>query len=130
MVFPIFKLTSLFAKTLLKPITNSLKGYARHSPTFEKSCFWLANGYANTFNHLCRILRIPPKFHPLTRDQAVVLGTELVGEGVIFSGAVGLMYYEYTKSSKIPGKCDRLEKRLDRIENKLDKHLSSSFKDN
>lgn len=130
MVFPIFKLTSLFAKTILKPVTNSLKKYARHSPTFEKSCFMLANGYANTFNHLCHVLRMPPKFKPFSRDQAVILGTELIGETFLFSSAVGLMYYEYTKSSKIPGKCDLLEKRLDRIENKLDQHLSSSSKNN
>ena len=118
MVFPIFKLGGLLFKTVMKPVSSGLKAYAAHNPTFSKGCYWVANTYYRSYNSLLKGLRLPYQVTPLTNEQAVKLGTELVGEGVVLGGAVGVLYYEYQKSSNInktSGDCNNLREELKEI---------------
>lgn len=126
MMFPLFKLGGLFAKTLMKPVSNQLKSYAASSPRFSHTCLLIAKGYFTTYNGMAKTLRLPYKVSPLTNKQAVKLGTELLGEGLVFGCATGVLAYEYSKSSQISktrGHCnnlmdvnEKLKKNQERVE--------------
>lgn len=107
---------------LLKPMTVGMTNYAKRSPHFERTCFSMANRYYQANNRLSKMLGLPYQLTPLTSAQAVELGTQLVGEGVLFGGGAGILYYEYYKSSKIPSKCQELEERVDRLEKEIAKN--------
>lgn len=120
MVFPIFKLVGLFTKQVMKPLTNSLKSYASHNPYFARGCTNIARAYYQSYNSMCRTLRIPYNTRPIDEEQAIKFGVELLGESLVLSTAVGVMYYEYQKSSKSSNKTiddyRKLEKRISDLE--------------
>lgn len=123
MVFPLFKLGGLFFKTAMKPLSNGLKSYAKSSKSFSNGCYWIANTYFKSYNAMAKALRLPYQVTPLTNEQALKLGTDLVGEGAVFGAAVGVLYYEYAKSSKISrasGNCKALTEQVDGLESKID----------
>lgn len=124
MVIPLFKFGGLVFKTVMKPITNNLQGYARSSPRFAKISYGFANGYFKSYNGLLKTLRLPYKATPLTQEEAVEIGADLLGESIIFAAAAGLLYYEVHKtkphSASVISKSqfDELEKRVHKLENK------------
>jgi hypothetical protein len=65
---------------------------------------------------------------PVNNDQAVELGVQLVGEGTLFAGAAGFLYYEFHRNQRLPNKCDQLSNRIDALEDKLDNLVNT--KDN
>lgn len=116
MVFPLFKLGTLFIKTATKPLSNAVRQHAKNHPNFAKLCHHLATSYHYTYTGLAKPLRLPYRIAPPTEAQAVELGANLVGEGVIFGIASGVLYYEYHKSST---KSEELAKTLRDLEENI-----------
>lgn len=124
MVLPLFKFGGLVFKTAMKPITNSLQGYARNSPRFARLSYNFANGYFKAYNGLLKTLRLPHQATPLTQEEAVEIGADLLGETILFGAAAGIIYYEVHKLkphnvSKI--QFEELEKRVSTLEEKIKK---------
>src|SRR5579872_5934149 len=119
MVFPMFKFGSLFFKTIMKPVTNRLQRYAIDSPRFAKVTYGFANVYFKSYNKMCRALKLPYQATPLTQEQAVQMGADILGESLLLAGASGMLYYELNKAHK-PNKekeqLDNLEKRVSKLE--------------
>jgi len=123
MVFPLFKLGGLIIKSMLKPLATGLKIYAKKSPKFHDSSYWLANMYIRAQNGLFKKLNLPYQSKKLTSDEAVDLGVGLIGESFLLTGTGAVLYYEYyrarpaSEESKI--KFTKLDERLDDIENEV-----------
>ncbi|XP_046401999.1 putative OPA3-like protein CG13603 isoform X1 [Ischnura elegans] len=99
--FPVAKLGGLILKQISKPIANILKERAKKSHFFRtyvcmppaqfynwcevKAKMWVMN--------LGRPVNIPS----LNEAMAIELGANLLGEGIIFSIAAGLLFLEYSR---------------------------------
>lgn len=116
MVFPLFKLGTLFIKTATKPLSNGLKRHAKSHPNFAKFCHKLATSYHYAYINLAKPLRLPYRISPPTQEQAVEFGANLVGEGAVFGVASGVLYYEYHKSSQ---KSEDLQKTIKDLEENI-----------
>lgn len=119
MVFPLFKLGILFIKTIVKPISGGLKNYASHSPYFHSSCRWIANSYHNNYSFLAKSLRIKYQHTPLTDQQALKLGTNLLGEGIVFGAASGILYYEWHRGQRNKAEQKEISADQDDLEQEL-----------
>ncbi|KAF2899745.1 hypothetical protein ILUMI_06429 [Ignelater luminosus] len=102
--FPAAKLGALLLKQISKPIANYIKHHAKTSPVFRtyvcmppaqfynwcevKTKMWILN------------LGKPVNIPVLNEAMAIELGANLLGEGVIFVIAAGILINEYSRSSK------------------------------
>ncbi|XP_023018129.2 putative OPA3-like protein CG13603 [Leptinotarsa decemlineata] len=102
--FPAAKLGALILKQISKPIANVLKSQAKSSPVFRKYvCLPPAQFY-----NWCEVkskmwilnLGKPVNIPVLNEAMAIELGANLLGEGIIFLIAAGILISEYNRSSK------------------------------
>ncbi|XP_072387084.1 optic atrophy 3 protein homolog [Diabrotica undecimpunctata] len=101
--FPAAKLGALLLKQISKPIANALKTQAKSSPVFRK---YVCMPPAQFYNW-CEVktkmwilnLGKPVNIPVLNEAMAIELGANLLGEGIIFLIAAGLLIMEYNRSS-------------------------------
>lgn len=113
---PLVKLGGLVIRTLTKPLAKVVKSRSKIHPGLNAVCNSLGQG-----QH-----RVMIKFHmgfrgiqsytikDLPEDQAVEKGADLIGELLIFSVAVAVASYEYTRSSTKSKESERRAEELKR----------------
>lgn len=132
--FPLIKLGALALRQISKPLANHLKTRAKKSHFFRtKVCMPPAQFY-----HWCEVnvkarllnLRKPKEVVKLNEQAAIDLGSELIGEFVMFAIAAATILAEYTRQSrKYADERSALESRWTQIEGKvtnLEEKLDSS----
>ncbi|XP_031561009.1 optic atrophy 3 protein homolog [Actinia tenebrosa] len=122
--FPLFKLMSLAAKQLSKPIANAIKSGAKQSPVFRtyvcvipgQGFHWLETTVKmRLMGHIG-----PSKIKPLNEEVAVNLAAELLGEGFLFAVGVGTLLFEYRRGiKKDERKEDEQNRHLAELEDKM-----------
>lgn len=117
---PMVKLGGLVVRTLTKPLAKVVKSRSKNHPGLNAVCHKLGQG-----QH-----RVMIKFHmgfrgiqsytikDLPEDQAVEKGADLIGELLIFSVAVAVASYEYTRSS---AKSKESERRAEELKRKAER---------
>ncbi|KRT83980.1 hypothetical protein AMK59_96, partial [Oryctes borbonicus] len=101
--FPAAKLGTLLLKQISKPIANAAKVQAKNSPVFRK---YICMPPAQFYNW-CEVktkmwilnLGKPVNIPVLNEAMAIELGANLLGEGIIFLIAAGILIGEYYRSS-------------------------------
>ena len=104
---PLVKLGYLLIRTIAKPVASIIKRQARDHPSFRKACIAVAQSYHRTEVRLKRGLvdkkrliplrrrsghpeaeaaAVPmePEIKPLDEQKAVDVGSEFIGEGLVF----------------------------------------------
>ncbi|GJQ66617.1 hypothetical protein Trydic_g4589 [Trypoxylus dichotomus] len=112
--FPAAKLGALLLKQISKPIANAVKSQAKNSPTFRK---YVCMPPAQFYNW-CEVktkmwilnLGKPVNIPVLNEAMAIDLGANLLGEGIIFLIAAGILIGEYYRSSLKEGKKEAAKK--------------------
>lgn len=102
--FPIAKLGALLIKQVSKPIANVVKERAKTHPFFRK---YFCMPPAQLYNW-CEVqtkmwilnLGKPVSVPVLNEAMAIELGANLVGEGIIFIIAAGIVLSEYNRSTR------------------------------
>ncbi|CAH0550344.1 unnamed protein product [Brassicogethes aeneus] len=102
--FPAAKLGALLLKQISKPIANVVKSQAKQHPFFRK---YICMPPAQLYNW-CEVrakmwmlnLGKPVNIPVLNEAMAIELGANLLGEGIIFIIAAGILLSEYNRSSR------------------------------
>ncbi|CAB4016040.1 Hypothetical predicted protein [Paramuricea clavata] len=101
---PLFKLASLAIKQSAKPVANVLKRGAKESDIFKKYlCYYPGQVYHRLEFHIrMRLMGHKGKIEvdPLKENAAVDLGAEMLGEVVVFSIGVAVLYAEYRRQKR------------------------------
>lgn len=130
--FPLIKLGALALRQISKPLANHLKTRAKSSHFFRtKVCMPPAQFY-----HWCevnvkaRLLNLgkPKEVVKLNEQAAIDLGSELIGEMVMFLIASATILAEYTRQSRkyadektaLESRWTEMELRVAQLEEKLD----------
>lgn len=130
--FPLFKLGALALRQISKPLANHLKIRAKDSHFFRtKICMPPAQFY-----HWCEVnvksrmlnLGKPKEVARLNEQAAIDLGSELIGEMVMFVIAAAAIVAEYTRQSRKFAvekatedlRWSQMESKLQELESKLD----------
>eukprot|EP00128_Syssomonas_multiformis_P010453 Colp12_sorted_trinity150504_noHs@21808 len=101
MALPLAKLAYLGIKQLAKPIAANIKKQAIEHEKFKRLCIGFAQMY-NRFDTTIKIRllgHVPVDIKPLSEAKAVQVGSEVLGEVVIFSIAASVLLAEYARSS-------------------------------
>lgn len=102
--FPIAKLASLAFRQLSKPLANRIKRSAKSSHFFRTYvCMPPAQLYHWVeVNVKMRILNLgkPSEVPPLNEAMAIELGSELLGEIIVFASAAATLIAEYMRQSR------------------------------
>lgn len=119
--FPLIKLGALALRQISKPLVTHLKDRAKNSHFFRtKICMPTAQFYHwSEVNIKCRLLNLgkPKEVVKLNEQAAIDLGSELLGEWLLFLIAATTVVAEYTRQSrKISVEKAALESRLLQIE--------------
>ena len=143
MGFPLFKLGSLFVMSfVIKPITRKTMTVAYSNKSFGNFCRSLSKKYhciqQSAYKRL-NINKIPSR---MTTQEAIEFGSEIVGEGVLILGTVGVLYYEWNQDRQedknVHQRIDTLEKKVDLLvqlgtknhnKNHLPQNINSQNKD-
>ncbi|XP_025419134.1 putative OPA3-like protein CG13603, partial [Sipha flava] len=99
--FPAAKLGALLLRQVSKPIANFVKERAKQSPVFRS---YVCMPPAQFYNW-CEVkmkmyfmnLGTAGKVKPLSETMAIELGSNLLGEGIIFFVAAVLLLFEYNR---------------------------------
>ncbi|CAH1724523.1 putative OPA3-like protein CG13603 [Aphis gossypii] len=99
--FPAAKLGALLLRQVSKPIANFVKERAKQSPIFRS---YVCMPPAQFYNW-CEVkmkmyfmnLGTAGKVKPLSETMAIELGSNLLGEGIIFVVAAALLLFEYNR---------------------------------
>jgi len=99
--FPAAKLGALLLRQVSKPIANFVKERAKQSPVFRS---YVCMPPAQFYNW-CEVkmkmyfmnLGTSGKVKPLSETMAIELGSNLLGEGIIFVVAAALLLFEYNR---------------------------------
>jgi hypothetical protein len=99
--FPAAKLGALLLRQVSKPIANFVKERAKQSPVFRS---YVCMPPAQFYNW-CEVkmkmyfmnLGTAGKVKPLSETMAIELGSNLLGEGIIFVVAAALLLFEYNR---------------------------------
>jgi hypothetical protein len=98
---PMIKFGGLVVRTLTKPLANAVKARSKTHPTLKSFCHligqkqhdWLYRfhmSYRGIGNYTVK---------PLPKDQAIENGANVIGELILFSVALGVASFEYTRSA-------------------------------
>ncbi|XP_065919273.1 optic atrophy 3 protein homolog [Dysidea avara] len=103
-VFPVGKLVYLGVKQISKPIARALQAYARRN---EFMRLYVCSPPAQAYHKLQVFVRMrlmgsqaPVEVQRLSEDKAVQMGSELLGELMLFAVGAGLISYEYIRSAQ------------------------------
>jgi optic atrophy 3 protein len=122
--FPLAKFGSLVLKQVSKPVANQLKNAAKNSRLFRRYvCLPTAQFYhwaETTMKMYVLGFGKPVQVAPLSEQMAVELGSEILGETIVFSIAAAALIFEYNRSAtKTKAKEDKLMERLKSAEDRL-----------
>ncbi|XP_074662184.1 putative OPA3-like protein CG13603 [Tubulanus polymorphus] len=102
--FPVIKLGTLVIKQISKPLAAMLKRRAKQSPLFGR---YVCKPPAQFYHWMDTKLKMRlmglgniKEVKPLNEELAIELGADLLGEVIIFSVAVGTLYFEYWRQNK------------------------------
>ncbi|XP_022210851.2 putative OPA3-like protein CG43998 [Drosophila obscura] len=99
--FPLGKVFIFTMKQISKPVSNLLKSYAKHHPVFRRIvCIPPGQLYNNLEVRLqLHFLKLkqPRRVPRLTPAMATRIGADLLGEVIVTSIGVFLLYYEVTR---------------------------------
>ncbi|XP_056635298.1 putative OPA3-like protein CG13603 [Diorhabda sublineata] len=102
--FPAAKLGALLLKQISKPIANVVKNQAKSSPVFRKYVCMPPAQFYNWCEVKAKMwilnLGKPVNIPVLNEAMAIELGANLLGEGIIFLIAAGMVVFEYNRSSR------------------------------
>ena len=100
---PVAKLGALLVKTLAKPVAGAIKARAKDHPAFRGACIAMAQTYHRLEIQMRRRLygqvAVDAYIAPLNEQVAVDTAADFLGEGVVFSVAVGVLAFEYGRQS-------------------------------
>ncbi|KAJ4436639.1 hypothetical protein ANN_16770 [Periplaneta americana] len=118
--FPIAKLGSLLIRQVSKPIANMLIRRAKNYPFFRQYVCMPPAQFYNWCEVQCKMwilnLGKPVNIPPLNEAMAIELGANLIGEGLIFMIAVGVLYSEYSRQvRKDKAKEDARQEEIQRL---------------
>ncbi|CAG2240830.1 OPA3 [Mytilus edulis] len=102
-MLPIVKLATLLIKQFTRPVVNSLSESAKNYPKFRSIIVRLAQKYhLNDFTSQSKLFGFgkPLRVKPLSEDEALNLGTRLLGETLVYGVSAGILFFEYNRSSK------------------------------
>ncbi|CAH1116715.1 unnamed protein product [Phaedon cochleariae] len=101
--FPAAKLGTLLLKQISKPIANAVKNQAKSSPVFRKYVCMPPAQFYNWCEVKAKMwilnLGKPVNIPILSEAMAIELGANLLGEGIIFIIAAGILISEYNRSA-------------------------------
>ncbi|CAF2702648.1 unnamed protein product [Rotaria sp. Silwood2] len=121
--FPLIKLAIVFFKQVSKPLANQIKARAKNSEFFKKYvCMPPAQLYHwYDVNLRMRMLGIETKkVAKMNEEAAVILGADILGEGVILCVAIAGLALEYARRSKNDTEKEaRHQERLAKMERQL-----------
>uniref|UniRef100_A0A914XC65 OPA3-like protein n=1 Tax=Plectus sambesii TaxID=2011161 RepID=A0A914XC65_9BILA len=125
MPLPLIKLGVLVLKQLSKPLANGIKNSAKERIFFRTKMVVPLGQFINRLTTRGNMWRLglgkPTKFTPLTEQAAVELGSETVGEVVIWGIALGTFFgIEWWSSGKAAVKEAALKDRLSMMESRLE----------
>ncbi|XP_044744286.1 putative OPA3-like protein CG13603 [Coccinella septempunctata] len=102
--FPVAKLGALLVKQISKPIANAIKEKAKTSPLFRKYVCLPPAQFYNWCELKAKMwvlnLGKPVSLPVYNEEMAIELGANLLGEGIIFLIAAGLLVAEYNRSAR------------------------------
>ncbi|XP_063427935.1 putative OPA3-like protein CG43998 [Mytilus trossulus] len=102
-MLPIVKLATLLIKQFTRPVVNSLSESAKNYPKFRSIIVRLAQKYhLSDFTSQSKLFGFgkPIRVKPLSEDEAINLGTRLLGETLVYGVSAGILFFEYNRSSK------------------------------
>ncbi|AOA64491.1 hypothetical protein PP7435_CHR4-0860 [Komagataella phaffii CBS 7435] len=95
------KLTSLFIRTVSKPMASAIKLQAKEHPKFKKTCILVAQSLHQWDSKLrMRIMGHDVTIRPLNDAKAVENGANFLSEFVLFSVAGSLILFESQRQRK------------------------------
>ncbi|KAK9884220.1 hypothetical protein WA026_005170 [Henosepilachna vigintioctopunctata] len=102
--FPVAKLGALLLKQISKPIANAVKEQAKTSPVFRKYVCLPPAQFYNWCEEKAKMwvlnLGKPVSVPIYNEKMAIELGANLLGEGIIFIIAAGIVIAEYSRSAR------------------------------
>ncbi|SIO73879.1 Optic atrophy 3 protein (OPA3) [Babesia microti strain RI] len=128
-MFPVAKLWSILVRQLSKPAGNYLKKRAAKSEKFRNICIYFGNRayafdrYVNRrfYRESGQVTDSPEPIPKITIERSVNIGTEIIGEFIVFLTAAIVITAEYTRSSIKESKKElRLREELAQIKKRLD----------
>ena len=101
-MLPLLKLGFLLARTIAKPVANSIKSYAKTHPRFKNGCIYLGQKIHNFDKRSKNKLNGIRTTHidPLSDEKAIDLGAEVIGETFIFAVAGTILVIESERSKR------------------------------
>jgi myosin-1 len=146
---PLVKLGYLLIRTIAKPVAAAIKRQARDHPTFKRACISVAQSYHRTEVRLKRgladkkrliplrrrslqsesetaastaAINIEPEIKPLDEQKAVDVGSEFIGEGLVFLVAGTLLVLDQLSSrQKESERRAEIERRFTDLYDQLDR---------
>ncbi|KAI5706860.1 hypothetical protein M8J76_013874 [Diaphorina citri] len=102
--FPLAKLGALLLKQISKPLANAVKNRAKTHPTFRTYVCMPPAQFYNwcevKFKMYLLNLGKPVEVPKLNENQAIELGANILGEGIIFAIAAAILISEYMRQIK------------------------------
>ncbi|XP_063425622.1 uncharacterized protein LOC134709385 [Mytilus trossulus] len=103
MVLPIVKLVILLARQITRPVVHRLGALAKRNRTFRSVIVPIGQGYHSmNFTSQSRLFGVDTQTQaePLSTDEAMNLGSKLLGEVLVYGVSASFLLYEYHKSSR------------------------------
>lgn len=103
---PLIKLAYLLIRTVAKPVANILKHQTKNHPGFRLTCVRLAQTYHRTEIKMSRRLGGASKVatealvKPLDEQKAIELGSNFLGESLVFLVAGTVLVLDQTVSAR------------------------------
>ncbi|XP_071160560.1 optic atrophy 3 protein homolog [Mytilus edulis] len=103
MVLPIVKLVILLARQITRPVIHRLSALAKRNRTFRSVIVPIGQGYHSmdlTSQSKLFGVDTQTRVEPLSTDEAMNLGSKLLGEVLVYGVSASFLLYEYHKSSR------------------------------
>ncbi|KAI3389967.1 hypothetical protein SNEBB_001464 [Seison nebaliae] len=128
MPFPLIKLGSLLFKQLSKPLAASFKAKAKTNPYLRRYiCIPPAQFYNWANIHIrMRLLGLgkPSHIEQLSEKEALELGSNILGESIVFIAGVSTIVFEYLRQLKNTQSKENIQnERIDQLEEKIREYI-------
>jgi len=96
---PFVKMGTLLLKQASKPFASNFKKYAHTSPALQGLCMSLGRFWnrGTTRINMMTLGHKVKKVKPLSDEDAIIKGADLLGEGIVYSAAVAAVFLEYRR---------------------------------
>lgn len=123
---PLIKLGYLLVRTIAKPISSIIKKSAKNDPKFRQICLRVAQIYHQIDVRCRRNLASRTResnfgeIRPLNEQKAIELGSNFIGEAIIFGIAGTILFFDIARSSRTEAaKKQVLDARIENIYEQL-----------